>query len=127
MLTYFESPMGLVVSIHTLGKRSNKSPRNFDILVKLKLSGKCLYFKQRYCIIEVISQNIIMIYQFPEFVSQYKDRYPHSVKSEVKKHLNHLSGKHSFHSKSLVCPIITLSIFTVKITFRQVLLSDIVI
>ena len=31
-----------------------------------------------------------MIYQFPEFVSQYKDRYPHSVKSEVKKHFNHL-------------------------------------
>ena len=33
-----------------------------------------------------------MIYQFPECVSQYKDRYPYSVKSEVKKnkHLNHL-------------------------------------
>ena len=31
-----------------------------------------------------------MIYQFPEFVSQYKDRHPHSVKSKVKKHLNHL-------------------------------------
>ena len=31
-----------------------------------------------------------MIYQFPEFVSQYKDRYPHSVKSEVKRHLNHI-------------------------------------
>ena len=31
-----------------------------------------------------------MIYQFPECVSQHKDRYPHSVKSEVKKHLNHL-------------------------------------
>ena len=31
-----------------------------------------------------------MIYQFPEFVSQYTDRYRHSVKSEVKKHLNHL-------------------------------------
>ena len=54
------------------------------------MAGQFLYFKQRYCIIEVISQNIIMIYQFPEFVSQYKDRYPHSVKSEVKKHLNHL-------------------------------------
>ena len=40
--------------------------------------------------IEVISQNIIMIYQFPEFISQYKDRHPHSVKSKVKKHLNHL-------------------------------------
>ena len=31
-----------------------------------------------------------MIYQFPEFVSQYKYRYPHSVKSDVYKHLNHL-------------------------------------
>ena len=71
-----------------------------------------------------------MIYRFPELVSQYKDRYPHSVKSEVKRHLNHLKvetyGKRSFLSKSLVCPI-TLSIFTVKITFRQVLLSHIAI
>ena len=39
---------------------------------------------------EVTSENINMIYQFLEFVSQYKYRYPHSVKSEVKKHLNHL-------------------------------------
>ena len=31
-----------------------------------------------------------MIYQFPEFVSQYNDRYPYSVKSDFKKHLNHL-------------------------------------
>ena len=31
-----------------------------------------------------------MIYQFQEFVSQYKDRYPHPVKSEVKRHLNYL-------------------------------------
>ena len=69
-----------------------------------------------------------MIYQFPEFVSQYKDRYPHSVKSEVKKHLNHLKvekyGKRSFLSKCLACHTIY---FTVKITFRQVLLSHIVI
>ena len=31
-----------------------------------------------------------MIDQFPEFVSQYKDRYPYSVKVRGKKHLNHL-------------------------------------
>ena len=70
-----------------------------------------------------------MIYQFPECVSQYKDRYPHSVKSEVKKAFKSLkSRKHmeSFLSQNLVCPI-TLSIFTVKIAFRQVLLSHTVI
>ena len=79
-----------ILAFNTLGKSSNRPPRNFDILVKLKLSAQFLYVKQKYCIIEVISQNFIMIYQFPEFVSQYKDRYPHSVKSEAKKHLNHL-------------------------------------
>ena len=39
-----------------------------------------------------------MIYQFPEFVSQYNDRYPHSVKPEVKKHLNHLKVENAVFS-----------------------------
>ena len=71
-----------------------------------------------------------MIYQFPEFVSQYKDRYPHSVKSEVKKHLNHLKMENiwimQFSQQKSGLFNYTI-MFIVKITFRQVLLSHIVI
>ena len=71
-----------------------------------------------------------MIYQFPEFVSQYKDRYPHSVKSEVKNHLNHLKVENIWKTqfsqqKSGLSNYIIF--ITVKITFLQVLLSHIVI
>ena len=70
-----------------------------------------------------------MIYQFPEFVSQYKDRYPHSVKSEVKKHLNHLKVENIWKTQfsQQKSGLTNDTIFTVKITFRQVLLSHIVI
>ena len=72
------------MGLYTLGKSSNRSTKNFDISVKLKIVGTIPLFQAKVFIIEVISKNIIMIYRFPEFVSQYKDRYPHSVKSEVK-------------------------------------------
>ena len=72
------------MGLYTLGKTSNWSTRNFDILVKLKIVRTIPLFQAKVFIIEVFSQNIIMIYQFPEFVSKYKGRYPHSVKSEVK-------------------------------------------
>ena len=72
----------VIVALYTLGKSSNRSPRNFDIFVKLK-TVRTIYFKQRYCIIEVIFQNIIMIYQFPEFVSQYKDSVTKWIKSRL--------------------------------------------
>ena len=66
------------MGLYTLGKSSNRSTRNFVILVKLKTVRTVPLFQAKDCIIVVISQNIIMIYQFPEFVSQYKDRHPHS-------------------------------------------------
>ena len=40
-----------------------------------------------------------MIYRFPEFVSQYKDRHTHSVKSKVKKHLNHLKVENIYKTQ----------------------------
>ena len=65
------------MGLYTLGKSSNRSPRNFDILVKLEtvrtiplLQAKVLYNRGNF-----------PKYHY-EFVSQYKDRYPHSVKSE---------------------------------------------
>ena len=67
-----------------------------------------------------------MIYQFPEFVSQYKDRYPHSVKSEVKWHLNHLKLENvwetQFSQQKSGLSNYTIYFYS-KITFRQVLLS----
>ena len=79
-----------VVGLYTLGKSSNRSTRNFDILVKLETVRTIPLFQAKVLYNRGISQNIIMIYQFPEFVSHYKDRFYHSIKSEVKKHLNHL-------------------------------------
>ena len=97
------------MGLYSFGKSSNKSTRNFYILVKLKSVRTILYFKQRYCIIEVISPNIIMIYQFPECVSQYKDRYPHSVKSEVKKAFKSLESRKNMEN----------AVFSAKVWFVQ--------
>ena len=50
----------------------------------------------------------------------------YSVKSEVKKHLNHVKMENIWKTQFSEQKF-GLSIFTVKITFRQVLLSHIVI
>ena len=104
------------MGLYALGKSSNRSTRNFDILVKLKTIRTIPLFQAK------------VLYNTRNFSKYHYDLSVSRILYHNTKIGTHVKtyGKRSFFSKSLVCPI-TLSIFTVKITFRQVLLSHIVI
>ena len=69
--------------LYKLGKSSNRSGENFNILAKKAISRKSLFFEERYFILEVIYYIFILIDQLPQFPSREKDGYPNSVKSHV--------------------------------------------
>ena len=64
---------------YTLGKSSNRSLRNFNILAKLCHIQKSLCFKKSYFMDVVIEQIIILIDLLTEFLSRDRDGYPLSV------------------------------------------------
>ena len=65
---------------YTLGKSSNRSPGNFNILAKQSNIQKLLLFLL-YFILEVLSQTIIVIHQLTQFLERKKDGYPYFVNS----------------------------------------------
>ena len=75
--------MPIVYNVYTLGKSSDQSPGNFDILGKITISRKSLFSKEKYIILEVIYQIFILIYQFTQLSYREKYGYPSSVKSHL--------------------------------------------
>ena len=67
--------------IYSLGKSSNRSLGNFNILGQINNIQKSLFFREMYFILEMIYQIIILIDQFTQLPSREKDGYPNSVKS----------------------------------------------
>ena len=58
------------VEPYTLGKSSNRSPENFNILAKIKNIQKIRISRDRYIIINVLYQIFILIDQFTQFPSR---------------------------------------------------------
>ena len=91
----------------TLGKSSNRSPGNFNVLAKINNIQK-IYFSQRHVfLLQMIRQIFILINQFTQFPSREKDGYPNSVKSHlIRQYLGLKTGKNnenlSFRKKKLL-------------------------
>ena len=87
-MVYRRLHLEVIVGLYTLGKSSNRSPRNFDILVKLKTVRTIPLFQAKV----LYNRGNFPKYHYDLSISRIciKDRYPHSVKSEVKRHLNHI-------------------------------------
>ena len=69
--------------MHTLGKSSDRSPEIFSILANQVISRKFLHLVERYFILEMSTQPIILIDQLSQLRWRENDGYPYSVKSHL--------------------------------------------
>ena len=71
--------------INTLGKSSNRSPGNFNILININnIQKKTPFFREMYFVLaKMIYQIFILINQFTQFPSREKYGYPNTVNSHL--------------------------------------------
>ena len=99
-MIYHRLHLEVVVGLYTLSKSSNRSTRNFDILVKLETVRTIPLFQAKV----LYNRGNFPKYHYDLSISRIcitiQNRYPHSVKSKIKKkHLNHLKEENIWKTK----------------------------